>query len=513
MKNEENDEGNLSAENKATIKPFVFFWSASLIILVTLWTIIDPQGSGGVIGAVQSWVVGQLGWYFILTTTIVLVFILVIAFSDKGKLKMGAADDKPRYSLFAWAAMLFAAGIGIDLLFYSASAPVTHYLFPPEGMGETEESARQSVLWAMFHYGISGWGLYTLMGLSLGLFAYRYKLPLSLRSILYPIFGKRAQGMAGDAIEIGAVLGTIFGIAVSLGIGVIQLNVGLHMIFDIPVGLGAQIGLILVAIFITCLSTFTGVDKGIRFLSELNIFIAISLVLYVIIFGQTQFLLNGFVQNIGDFVSRFPGMTLNTFAYGDSEKWLADWTIFFWAWWIAWAPFVGLFLARISRGRTIRQFVTGTLIIPFFFILILFSVFGNSALGIVMDGNTNFGEMAVNNPAQGFYALLEQFPAATLTIGVSIFLGLIFYVTSADSGALVMSNFTSNNTGIYGDGPPWLRIFWAVATGALTLALLALGDGGITALQSATIIIGLPFSIVLYLIMFSLYQVLKNDRL
>lgn len=424
---------------------------------------------------------------------------------------MGPDDSKPAYNMFSWAAMLFAAGIGTDVLFYSASAPISHYLIPPDGVGATGEDARQAVIWALFHYGVSGWALYTLMGLALGLFAYRYKLPLSIRAMVYPILGKRVKGITGDAIEIAAVLGTIFGIATSLGIGVIQLNYGLHLMFDIPLGLGAQIGLILIAVFIACASTFSGVDAGIRRLSELNVFIAIGLALYVVIAGKTQFLLNALVQNIGDFVNRFSDMTLNTFAYGDASAWLSEWTIFFWAWWVAWAPFVGLFLARISRGRTVRQFVVGTLTIPFFFILMLFSIFGNSALGTVLDGNKSFGDAAVSNPEQGFYALLEQFPGAPIAVAVATFLGLLFYVTSADSGALVMSNFTSKVGNSYGDGPPWLRIFWAMATGLLTLALLALG--GLNALQSATIIVGLPFSVILYLIMFSLHRVLKNDRL
>ncbi|MDQ0300502.1 choline/glycine/proline betaine transport protein [Salibacterium salarium] len=498
-------------KKQKTIKPLVFYGSATIIILLAFWTIFYPKASENLIGVVEGGIVDNLGWYYILTTTFVLIFVISIAFGKTGNIKMGSDDSTPRYNMFSWAAMLFAAGIGTDILFYSASAPVSHYLFPPAGQGETSEAARQAVIWALFHYGITGWALYMLMGLALGLFAFRYELPLSIRSMLYPIFGKRVKGVTGDTIEIAAVLGTIFGIAASLGIGVLQLNYGLNIIFDIPIGLSAQIGLIVVAILIACASTFSGVDAGIRRLSQLNVFIAIGLVLYVLIAGQTQFLLNALVQNIGDYVSKFPSMTLATFAYGEASEWLSQWTLFFWAWWVAWAPFVGLFLARISRGRTIRQFVMGTIIIPFIFTLLLFSVFGNSALSVVMDGNSSFGNTAANNPESGFYMLLEQFPGATITIAVATFLGLMFFVTSADSASLVMSNFTSNVASTYGDGPPWLRIFWAVAIGFLTLSLLALG--GLTALQYATIIIGLPFSVVLYLIMFSLHRVLKHDRL
>lgn len=507
------NEGDNNKKRKPSLKSGVFWGSAILIILLTAWTIIFPENSGYIIGIVQDFIVSQLGWYFILTTTIVIVFVIFVAISSKGKLRMGPADSKPEFSLFTWASMLFAAGIGIDVFFYSAAAPVSHYLIPPEGIGETPEAARQAVLWAIFHYGISGWALYALLGLALGLFAFRYNLPLSLRSLLYPIFGDRVQGKTGAAIEIAAILGAILGVATTLGIGVLQLNVGLNMMFNMPIGIGVQIGLVVLAVLITCISTFSGVDKGIRFLSELSIYVTIALLLFVVAFGSTQFLLNGLIQNIGDFTSRFPSMTLNTFAYGEADEWLGEWTIFFWAWWIAWAPFVGLFLARISRGRTIRQFISGTIIIPLLFIIIMFSIFGNSALELVFGGNTAFGETAVEDPAQGFYNLLEEFPFATLSIGVATFLGLIFYITSADSGALVMSNFSSNHRGTYGDGPPTLRIFWAIATGVLTLALLALGSGTIDVLQSANIIIGLPFSIILYLIMYSLYKVLKKDSL
>lgn len=510
---ENNPKKMLKKHKEKTIKPIVFYGSVAVIILLTFWTIFQPAIAERFIDILKFWIVDKLGWYYILTTTIVFVFVIILAVRKTGNIKMGPDDSKPSYSLFTWTAMLFAAGIGIDILFYAASAPVAHYLAPPVGSGGTDEAAREAVLWSLFHYGISGWALYMLMGLALGLFAYRYKLPLSIRAILYPILGRRIDGLSGDTVEIAALLGTVFGIATSLGIGVIQLNYGLNIIFDVPIGLGAQIALVFIAVLMSALSTFSGIDVGIRRLSELNVFLALGLALYVLVTGKTQFILNAIVQNVGDFFNKFPDMTLNTFAYnyGEASGWLSDWTLFFWAWWFAWAPFVGLFLARISRGRTIRQFIGGTLLIPFSFIVILFSVFGNSALAIVFDGNQAFGDLAMNHPEQGFYTLLDHLPGTPVLIIAGTFLGLMFYVTSADSGALVMSNFTTYTTDTYGDGPPWLRIFWAVAIGFLTLVLLTLG--GLEALQSATIIFGLPFSIILYLIMFSLYRVLKHDRL
>lgn len=502
------------AQKRKAVTPVnsvVFYGSAIIIISFAAWCMIYPNTAENFIGVVVGWVADTFGWYYILTATLVLLFVIVAACGKTGRVKLGPDHSKPRYNMFTWTSMLFAAGIGIDLMFFSVSGPVSHYLAPPEGIGGTEEAARQAVIWTLFHYGVTGWGMYTLMGLVFGLFAYRYNLPLSIRATLYPIFGKRINGLTGDTIEIAAVLGTIFGIATSLGIGVVQLNFGLHLIFGIPLGLGAQISLIVVAVAMATASTVSGVDKGIRRLSELNVLLAFALMLYVLFTGETKFLLNALVQNIGDFVSRFPSMTLNSFAYGEAGGWLSDWTLFFWAWWIAWAPFVGLFLARISRGRTIREFVTGTLTIPFLFILLWISIFGNSSLAIVMGGNSAFGDIAMNAPEQGFYTLLEQYPAAPAVVVVATFLGLLFYVTSADSGALVMSNFTSKVTNTTSDGPPWMRIFWAFATGALTLAMLMVG--GVPALQYATVIIGLPFSIVLYLFMIGLYRVLRRETL
>lgn len=512
---EEKNSGTFDYNHKrkavTPVKPVVFFGSAIIIISFAAWCMIYPNAAENLIGVVVGWVADIFGWYYILTATLVLFFVIVVACGRTGRVKLGPDHSKPKYNIFTWTSMLFAAGIGIDLMFFSVSGPVSHYLAPPEGLGGTDEAARQAVIWTLFHYGVTGWGMYTLMGLVFGLFAYRYNLPLSIRATLYPIFGKRINGLTGDTIEIAAVLGTIFGIATSLGIGVVQLNFGLHLMFGLPLGLGAQISLIVIAVAMATASTVSGVDKGIRRLSELNVLLAFVLMLYVLFTGETKFLLNALVQNIGDFVSRFPGMTLNSFAYGEAGGWLSDWTLFFWAWWIAWAPFVGLFLARISRGRTIRQFVTGTLTIPFLFILIWISIFGNSSLAIVMGGNSVFGDTAMNAPEQGFYTLLEQYPGAPVVVVVATFLGLLFYVTSADSGALVMSNFTSKVTSTNSDGPSWMRIFWAFATGALTLAMLMVG--GVTTLQYATVIIGLPFSIVLYLFMIGLYRVLRRETL
>ena len=498
-----------STQPNTRINPVVFFGSAVCIIAIALWAIISPEGAGATIGVVVGWISEGFGWFYILIATIFLAFVIFLALSRYGKTKLGPEHSEPEFSTFSWAAMLFAAGISTDLMFFSVAEPVTQYLAPPVGEGETLDAAREATVWTLFHYGITGWAMYTLMGMALAYFAYRMNLPLSIRSALYPIFGRRIYGPLGHGVDLAAVLGTIFGIATSLGIGVVFLNFGLKLLFNIPEGLAAQIGLVVIAVLVATVSAVSGVDRGIRRLSELNVLLAIGLAGFILVTGQTIFLLNAFVLNIGDFVTNFAGLTMQTFAFDRPTGWLNAWTLFFWAWWIAWASFIGLFLARISRGRTIRQFVTGTLIIPFLYVLMWVSIFGNSAIELVRSGNEQFGQAAMNQPEQGFYTLLQQYPAFPLIASLATFVGLLFYITSADSAALVMANLTSYLKTPRDDASKSVRIFWAVTTGLLTLAMLIVG--GITALQYATIIMGLPFAFVMVLVMFGLYKALRVE--
>ncbi|OZM78509.1 choline BCCT transporter BetT [Pseudonocardia sp. MH-G8] len=505
------DAAATAAGPSTRIKPVVFYGSAAVTLVIALWAIIAPTAAADTIGAVVGWISEWFGWFYILLSTVILVFVIVVGASRLGRTRLGPEHSRPEFSTFAWASMLFAAGIGTDLMFFAVAEPVTQYLTPPRGEGATLAAAEDAVVWTLFHYGISGWGMYALMGMALAYFAYRRNLPLAIRSALYPVFGKRIHGGIGNAVDLAAVLGTIFGVAASLGIGVVLLNYGLFFLFGIPEGTAAQVGLVAVAVAIATVSAVSGVDRGIKLLSQLNVLLAIGLALYILVVGDTVFLLNGIVQNVGDFVSSFPGMTMQTFAYDRPVEWLNAWTLFFWAWWIAWASFVGLFLARISRGRTIREFVAGTLVIPFTYIVMWISIFGNSAIDTMRDGNTAFGENTVANNAQGFYELLAQYPGVTVIAAVATFVGLLFYVTSADSAALVMSNLTSHLETVRSDGAPWVRIFWAVATGLLTIGMLVVG--GVPALQNATIIMGLPFAFVLVLVMYGLYKALRLEAL
>ncbi|WP_435198532.1 choline BCCT transporter BetT [Janibacter sp. GS2] len=491
------------------VKRSVLIVSGVAIALVAAWALIAPTRAESTLGELVGWISTWFGWFYIALATTVLVFVIYVGVRY-AKVRLGDDDDRPEFSTFAWASMLFAAGIGTDVMFFAVAEPASQYLAPPQGQGETLAAAREATVWTLFHYGITGWGMYALMGVALGYFAHRKKLPLAVRSALYPIFGKRIRGPIGDAVDIATVLGTIFGVATSLGIGVVMLNVGLGVMFDVPQGIPAQVGLVVLAVAVATVSATTGVDRGIRLLSQLNVLLAILLALWVLVTGETAFLLRAITMNVGDFVSSFPGMTLDTMAFDHPSEWMNLWTLFFWAWWIAWASFVGMFLARISKGRTIGQFMVGTLTIPFSYIVMWVSIFGNSAVKQIADGDAKFGELAVNQPEQGFYTLLQQYPGAWFLVGLATFVGLLFYVTSADSGALVMANLSSDLPDSETDARPWLRIVWAAATGVLTIAMLVVG--GIVALQYATIIMGLPFAVVMILVMIGLHRALEAER-
>ncbi|MDO5534188.1 MAG: choline BCCT transporter BetT [Propionibacteriaceae bacterium] len=509
MSNTPQPDAVAEAPARTAYKPRVIIGSALIILLVAGWALVAPEQSAEILGAAVTWTGNWFGWFYIALATAILVFVIYVGFRYS-KVRLGQADDRPEFSTFAWASMLFAAGIGTDVMFFAVAEPATQYMYPPQGDGSTLDTAREATVWTLFHYGITGWGMYALMGIALGFAAHRKGLPLAVRSTLYPLIGKRINGAPGDAVDVATMIGTIFGVATSLGIGVVMLNVGLDILFGVPQGIPAQIGLVVLAVAVATVSALTGVDKGIRILSQLNVLLALFLAGWVLVTRDTAFLLRAAVMNIGDFVNLFPGMTLDTMAFDHDPDWMNGWTLFFWAWWIAWACFVGMFLARISKGRTIGQFVLGTLTIPFLYIVMWVTIFGNAAVKKIMDGDAEFGEMAVNSPEAGFFTLLMDTPGALFLVGLATFVGLLFYVTSADSGSLVMANLSSHLPTADTDGRPVLRVFWAVATGVLTIAMLIVG--GIPALQMATIIMGLPFAFVMILVMWGLHRALENER-
>lgn len=485
--------------------------SSVVILAFSLWAILLPAGAAGTMREVVDWISTNVGWFYVVTVTVVILFVLWVALSREGSVRLGPDHSRPQYNLFTWVAMLFAAGVGIDMLFFSVTGPVTQYLAPPAATPESLAATQDAVVWTMFHYGVAGWAMYALLGMAMGYFAYRWNMPLSIRAALYPLLGKRVQGPLGDTIDVFALVGTVFGVATSMGIGVVLLNVGFSLIFGLPQGLALEISLVAVSVVMTIVACLSGVDRGIRVISELNLWAAAAMLLYILVTGQTAFLLNAMVENIGRFILTLPERTLQTFGYVDGgSEWMAHWTLFFWAFWLAWGPFVGLFLARISRGRTLREFVIAAITAPVLCDFLIVCIFGNSALKRVLDGDRAFAELAMDNPQQGWYALLESFPGAAFLIGLATLSGLLFYLTSANSGAMVMSNFSSTIRDPEQDGAKWLRIYWAVLTAVLTVAMLI--AGGVTTMEYATLIFALPVTIIAYLVMASFSKVLRMER-
>jgi len=499
-------------ERRDRINRTVFHGSVAGILVFLVLTMTFTQEAGAFFDAGLAWVNDTFGWYYMLAAVIYLVFVVVIGFSRAGSIRLGPDHSRPEFSLVSWASMLFAAGIGIDLLFFCVAEPLSHFLAPPDLAPESAAAMRAAVPQTFLHWGLSGWGMYVLMGMALAYFSYRHRLPLAIRSALYPLLGKRIHGPIGNAVDITAVISTVFGIATSLGIGVMQLNYGLTFMFGVPESLSTQVVLIVLVVILATISVVSGVEKGIRRLSEFNMGLAAALLLFVLFQGDTLHLLDALVLNAGDYLSNFVGSSFDTYAFAgeDAQQWKGWWTIFFWGWWIAWTPFVGLFLARISRGRTIREFVIGALLIPLGFMMAWMSIFGNSGIEMVADqGLAALGQEALNSPQTTIYTFLEQYPYIGITASVVTILGIVFFVTSADSGALVLANFTSILSDVNHDAPIRLRIFWSVTIGLVTVALLM--AGGLSALQSAVVITALPFSLVIFAIMAGMTRALKLE--
>lgn len=501
----------LSENSVAHINWSVLIVSSVVIVAFSIWAIFMPAIASTTMKTVVDWIATNLGWYYVITMVMVIGFVLWVALSKEGSVRLGPDDSRPQYKLGTWAAMLFAAGVGIDLLFFSVTGPVVQYLTPPTGEGANAAAMQDAVVWTMFHYGIAGWSVYALLGMAMGYFAYRWDMPLSIRAALYPLLGKRVKGPIGHGISIIALVGTVFGVATTMGIGVVLLNVGFSKLFGLEEGLTLQIALVVGAVILTILATTSGVDRGIRWISELNLWSAVAMMAFILIAGETAFLLNALVENLGQFFVTLPARMFKTFAYvPGSSDWMGSWTLFFWAFWLAWGPFVGVFLARISRGRTLREFVIAAITVPVLCDFIIVSFFGNSALYQVLQGNTAFAELAVESPERGWYALLELFPGATILVALATLSGLLFYITSANSGAMVMSNFSTSIPDPSEDGPKWLRIFWAVLTAMLTISMLI--AGGVITMEYATLIFALPVTIIVYLVMFSFSKALKIER-
>jgi choline/glycine/proline betaine transport protein len=401
--------------------------------------------------------------------------------------------------------MLFSAGMGIGIMFWSVAEPIFHYLSPPMADAETVEAAQQAMNLTYLHWGFHAWGIYAIVGLSLGFFAFNRDLPLSFRSVFYPLIGDRIKGWMGDVIDILAVLATLFGLATSLGLGVLQVSAGLDHVFGLPDNIYLQVGIIVVITFVATGSVILGIDKGVRVLSEMNIRIAALFLVFVILVGPTIFIFDSFIQNFGGYINSVATFSFWTESYSGSD-WQSSWTIFYWAWWISWSPYVGMFIARISKGRSVKEFVLGVLIVPSIITFLWMSAFGGSAISLEMAGTGGIGDAVNENVATALFVFLEQFPLEMATSIIAIVLILSFFVTSSDSGSLVIDGLTSGGKL---DAPVGQRIFWAQTEG-LVAAILLVG-GGLSALQTASISTGLPFALILLVMCFSLHRGLKRE--
>ncbi|VFR51849.1 High-affinity choline uptake protein BetT [plant metagenome] len=490
----------------STINPPVFLLSAGLSLLVVAIAMGAPATMQAVINAVHGWILTNASWFYILTVAIILVSVILMAVGRFGQIKLGPDHSEPDYRNVTWFAMLFSAGMGIGLMFFGVAEPIMHFIEPPVGEGGTVLAAREAMNITFFHWGLHAWSLYAIVALILAYFSYRHGLPLTLRSALYPMIGDRIHGPIGHAVDIFAILGTVLGVATSLGLGVAQINSGLNHLFGVTVSIPVQILLIVITCGLATLSVASGLDRGIRILSELNLGLAVLLLLFVLVVGPTVFLLQAYVQNTGAYLSDIVNKTFNLYAYEPTD-WIGGWTLFYWGWWIAWSPFVGMFIARISRGRTIREFVGGVLLVPAGFTLMWMTVFGDAAIHMVLfDNISSLGETVKADSSLALFAFLEQLPWSTLTSLLAVIMVVVFFVTSADSGALVVDMMASGGR----EGTPlWQRVFWSLLMGAIAIALL-LADG-LSALQTATIASALPFSIILLVATWGLFKALKLD--
>ena len=465
-----------------------------------------PESAGGLFQTIQNTIITYASWYYVLVVAVILVTVTAVTFSRFGDIKLGPDHSEPDYSFLSWFAMLFSAGMGIGLMFFGVAEPVMHFLNPPLGDGGTPAAAAQAMELTFFHWGIHAWSMYAIVALILAYFAYRHDLPLTLRSSLYPLIGDRIYGPIGALIDIFAVLGTVCGVATSLGLGVLQINSGLAYLFDVPVSSTVQIILVVVTTILATISVVLGLDVGIKRLSELNIFLAIALLLGVLLIGPTVYLLQAFVQNTGSYLSELVTKTFNLYTYNPTD-WIGGWTIFYWGWWLSWAPFVGLFIARISRGRTIREFVLGAMLGPTLFTLFWMTVFGNSGIDLILNqGVTSLGAAVQADSSVALFKFFENFPMSEVLSFIAVIMVMVFFVTSADSGALVVNMLCA-----YGedDTPAIQRSIWTVFIGLIAIVLLL--AGGLSSLQTAAIASALPFSVALLFAMWGFWKALSQD--
>jgi BCCT family betaine/carnitine transporter len=489
----------------------VFFISALLILVFVIGTIIFPAEAKTALDGAKGWTIDNFDWLFMVGANIFVVFCIALIFLPVGKIRLGGKDARPDFSTLSWFAMLFAAGMGIGLMFWSVAEPVGYYtdwFGTPLNVEPNTPEAKDMALGAvMYHWGLHPWAIYGVVALSLAFFAYNKGMPLTIRSAFYPILGERCWGWAGHVIDVLAVLATIFGLATSLGLGAKQAAGGMHFLFDTPNAINVQIAIIVGVTAAAVISVMRGLDGGVKLLSNINMGLAALLLLFVMIAGPTLLIFTSMGQTAVDYVVNI--IPLSNWVGREDQGFLHDWTVFYWAWWISWSPFVGMFIARVSRGRTVREFLTAVLLVPTLVTVVWMATFGGSGLHQTING---IGELAngVGDSSLALFQMLAELPLTAITSFLAIVLVLVFFITSSDSGSLVIDSITAGGKL---DAPVPQRVFWAIMEGLIAGALLyGGGEQALNALQAGAITTGLPFTVVLLLMCFSLYKGLSAER-
>ena len=488
------------------IAPVTFIGSAVIALGLIAYAMIAPELAAAVFSRANAWVIAEAGWFYMLSVGFFVIFLIGLAMSQLGRVKLGPDDAVPDYNYGTWVAMLFSAGMGIGIVFYGVAEPIMHFSVPPDAIPHTPQAARDAMAITFFHWGVHAWAIYAVVGLALAYFGYRRGQPLAIRSAFHPILGDRIHGPIGDVIDIFAVVGTLAGLATSLGLGVSQLNASMSYLFDLPQNLFTQLVLIGVVTIFATLSVATGLDNGIRRLSELIIIVSGILMLLILALGPTSFLLSALVENVGLYIHSFVVRTFHVYAY-EPNDWVGAWTIFYWGWWISWAPFVGMFIARISRGRTIRQFLVGVLFAPAGFSFIWFTIFGDLAIWLDMHvANGQISTTVAGNLPIALFVVFDYLPWSQLLAWITGLLVAVYFVTASDSGALVVSMITSKGD----EEPPlWLRVFWSLACGGVAAGLLL--AGGLEAVQAAAVVAALPLCILMWVMCYGIWKGLRDE--
>src|SRR5918992_986811 len=490
------------------VDPLVFWGSVGAATAFVLWGVLGTDSLASVMDDVLGWVIRNFGWGFVLIAIAALVFCIVAAVSPFGRIRLGPDDSRPDFSTTSWIAMMFAAGLGLGLMFYGVAEPISHFPAPPHGLAEprSQEASLLALETTYFHWGFNGWAIYALVGLALAYFTFRKGKPNLISATFAPLLGDRvSERPIGRTIDGLAIFATLFGTATSLGLGALQINSGLNFLWDVTISNGVAIVIITIITALFVLSAVSGVERGIQFLSNISGGVTIALMVFFLLVGPTVFIISTAIESIGGYLLRLFPMSIRTGAFTDSD-WMAAWTIFYWAWWISWAPFVGTFIARISRGRTVGEFVLGVLLIPSGVSFIWFAVLGGAAIDLQLSNAADISAAVAQAPEIGLFTTLEQFPLSALTSFVVIVLVGLFFVSGADAASLVMGMLSSRGV----QSPPRpVTIFWGVLTGASASVLLL--AGGLEALQQASIIAAAPFLLVMIGLCVSLYRALNSE--